>query len=89
MTDLKPCPLCGSTNIRVALYPQFLGDFGTHEVCCSRCEVRIFRETKETGERDWNERPGELLLHEKIDGLNSLLAKQLHEMYKLKELANG
>lgn len=40
-TELKPCPFCGNTNIRIALCSELTCDLQPNEYC-EHCEGRTF-----------------------------------------------
>lgn len=56
---LKPCPFCGSTDVRLAVYEDFM-DGKSYSVYCKSCHVIIGNEdrhrSKERMISFWNKR---------------------------------
>jgi len=67
--ELKPCPFCGSTNIRknFGIFP---------ELFCSECEATIYAyDNYEDLDKSWNTRPLEDALQARIAELEEQLLK--------------
>jgi Lar family restriction alleviation protein len=59
MTDLKPCPLCGSTDVHVRNHPTFAATIEKH-IVCANCRLTLPAQRDE-GPRiaAWNQRSTE------------------------------
>ena len=56
MSELKPCPFCGSKAMRLSDLPFSKDHYG---VCCSLCSAKIFCfDTQEHADEMWNRRYG-------------------------------
>lgn len=79
-TELKPCPFCGSGNVR---YKE-----AEHAVVCARCKVRgSIAPDEEMAIRMWDERAGELKPDswEKLEEDVNLGCRDYCEKHRLEE----
>lgn len=79
-TELKPCPFCGSGNVR---YKE-----AEHAVVCARCKARgSIAPDEETAIRMWDERAGELKPDswEKLEEDVNLGCRDYCEKHRLEE----
>ena len=79
-TELKPCPFCGSGNVR---YKE-----AEHAVVCARCTARgSIAPDEEMAIRMWDERAGELKPDswEKLEEDVNLGCRDYCEKYRLEE----
>lgn len=59
MNELKPCPLCGSMEIKQRLYDPYdgyQGDCGRWKTRCASCGAEIERRRKDDSTEAWNNR---------------------------------
>jgi Lar family restriction alleviation protein len=56
MSELKPCPFCGGTNI--THFTNVTGDYGGHELECNTCGANPCEQehTYEDAKLKWNTR---------------------------------
>jgi Lar family restriction alleviation protein len=76
MTDeLKECPFCGNTNIRLTTFR------GLPAVVCDRCGASTVSEQEYKAVAGWNARPMEYALRAEVERLTAELAaaKERHE----------
>lgn len=55
MDNLKPCPLCGSSNIVLDVY-NYTTDKVLYMIHCKGCGTALTRETSEQAIKDWNQK---------------------------------
>ena len=59
MSELKPCPFCGWSNIAVYANPNnTLKRYGVeqYKVCCVNCAAQLYRGKKQEAIDAWNRR---------------------------------
>ena len=54
MAELKPCPFCGCTDIRVARDTDAIIE--RHRAICFKCSAQMYRGTAEKAIEAWNRR---------------------------------
>lgn len=54
MAELKPCPFCGCTDIRVMKEGESITE--RHRAICFRCSAQIYRGTPKSAIEAWNRR---------------------------------
>ncbi len=53
---LKPCPQCGTPEVRLIRVTRFAGGDDAYYVACTVCAPRQFPDRCEDAVRDWNQR---------------------------------
>lgn len=54
MSDLKPCPFCGSANVHAYSYKEAV--YRQYAVKCKKCGARIMAQSTELAIEKWNRR---------------------------------